>query len=316
MGIPPVEAIAIAPDGTTGGLRVLIERLTGAAVRVTVVEDLRSAVELARESPSAPPCVLLDLRELEAGSDIEDVKEATATIRGTAAAIPHVTPIAITGEADAALIIACIRAGAGDVIDLQLEGTAAAKSVVHRVFHRQLESAGHAHAAATLHNMIEDLLKDLIRTERRSIDLEEADQDRPPAILIVEHDRALADELAERLEAAGVTTLAFASGDDAMRELETAAIPDLAVVDGIETVRRLRERHPGLPAFLMTSGELDGDLGVVGFVEKPVADLDAVVGQLAELARDSLVRTREHLYLERIKARHERVLARYRSLPR
>jgi hypothetical protein len=39
------------------------------------------------------------------------------------------------------------------------------------------------------------------------------------------------------------------------------------------------------------------------------------VSRLAQLAQDSLSRTRESLYLERIKERHERVLARYRSLP-
>ena len=36
----------------------------------------------------------------------------------------------------------------------------------------------------------------------------------------------------------------------------------------------------------------------------------------AQLARDALTQTRERIYLQRIKERHERVLARYRSLPR
>jgi hypothetical protein len=72
----------------------------------------------------------------------------------------------------------------------------------------------------------------------------------------------------------------------------------------------------------MTSAH-DGDLtpqaaelGIVGFVRKPLADLDDVVRRLCQLARDSLHHTREHVYLQRIKQRHERVLARYRSLPR
>jgi len=43
---------------------------------------------------------------------------------------------------------------------------------------------------------------------------------------------------------------------------------------------------------------------------------DEVVGRLAQLALESLQRRREPLDLARIKARHERVLARYRSLPR
>jgi len=61
---------------------------------------------------------------------------------------------------------------------------------------------------------------------------------------------------------------------------------------------------------------LAADLGVVGFVQKPLADLDDIVARLAQLARDSLHRTREHVYLQRIKERHVRVLARYRALPR
>jgi len=58
------------------------------------------------------------------------------------------------------------------------------------------------------------------------------------------------------------------------------------------------------------------DLGVVGFVQKPLPDLDEVVARLAHLARGALERTREQVYLQRIKARHDRVLARYRALPR
>ena len=69
----------------------------------------------------------------------------------------------------------------------------------------------------------------------------------------------------------------------------------------------------------VSDGELASraaDLGVVGFVHKPIPDPAEVVARLAQLAHESLARTREHTYLERIKARHERVLARYRSLPR
>ena len=62
--------------------------------------------------------------------------------------------------------------------------------------------------------------------------------------------------------------------------------------------------------------ERAADLGVVGFVHKPLVDIDEIVERLAQLENESLLRTREHLYIQRIKARHERVLAKYRSLPR
>ena len=219
--------------------------------------------------------------------------------------------------------------------------------MINRVYLKQIEVAKHAQTAAMLRSMIEDMLKDLIRTERRSIDLEEKlatfesvtgesrelGNQRPPSILLVEAARDIASDLADRLEQTGVATYAFVTGEDACRELDPllagGAGFDLALVaaqlpgiDGLETVRRLRDRLPGLPAFLVTSvhdadlAARAADLGVIGFVQKPLPDLDEVVARLAQLAHDALERTREQLYLQRIKARHERVLARYRSLPR
>ncbi|HEY1557007.1 MAG TPA: response regulator [Kofleriaceae bacterium] len=341
------SAIAIAPRGAGGPMRALVERLAGSGIEVAIVDDIGSAVELARDTPGAPPCVLLDLRDLGAGSDVEDVRAATEAIRRVTEALPRVQPVAITGAANAALIVACMRAGAGDVIDLQLEGTAHARAVVERARARQAARDGDARQAHELRGLIEELLRDLIRTERRSLDLEGKlaaverassgeialpAETRGPAILLVEADRALADELAEQLERAGVTTYAFTSGEDALREVEKTigvGMFDLALVaaqlpglDGLTTVQELRARRGELPVFLVTAvqdAELAAraaDLGVVGFVAKPLPDVAEVVARLAQLTHDALARDRERFYLQRIKTRHERVLARYRSLPR
>lgn len=340
-------AIVLAPDGVTGSLQALVDRLHQSGVQIHAVDEVGLAAQLASRTPYAPPCILIDLRGLVAASELEDIQHACERIRRVIHAMPLVQPIAITGQSTAAIAVACIRAGAADVIDMHLEGTAGARSVVNRVYLRQIEVARHAHTAATLRAMIEDMLKDLIRTERRSIDLEEKlaqfesntgevrelGEQRPPAILLVEPDRDVAGQLADRLEQAGVTTYAFIAGEDAVREIEPLLVGgtgfDLALIaaqlpgiDGLEAVRRLRDRLPGMPAFLMTSvNDADlaaraADLGVVGFVQKPLPDLHEVVARLAQLAQDALERTREQLYLQRIKARHERVLARYRSLPR
>jgi DNA-binding response OmpR family regulator len=193
--------------------------------------------------------------------------------------------------------------------------------------------------------IIEELLKDLIRTERRAIDAEDtlaararATREmavvdmRPPAVLLVERDRGVADQLAEQLEAAGLAAFAYVSGEEAIREaatlVETSGL-DLALVaaelpgiDGLETVRLLRERVAGLPAYMLVSAAGEehtaaaAELGIIGYVMKPIANLEQIVAHIAELARDSRHRTREALYLQRIKERHEHVLERYRSLPR
>ena len=337
------RAVAISPEGATGPLRALIDRLAAASIDVVIVDDVGSAAELAGEHPDGPPCVLVDLRDLASGSDAEDVRRAGDAIRRITEAIPHVQPVAITNAGDAALALACIRAGAADVIDLHLEGTAPARAVVERLAARQAALARAEREARALRGMVEDLLKDLIRTERRSLDLEAqlarqsgeivlpADL-RGPAILLIEPERALADALAHRLEAAGVATYAYLTGDAALsaldHQLDPAAI-DLALVavqlpgtDGLATVEALRARRSDLPAFLVAS-EHDAtlaaraaDLGVVGFVVKPLRDLGIVAERLAQLAGEALQRSRDHVYLQRIKARHERVLARYRSLPR
>jgi CheY-like chemotaxis protein len=339
-----LAAILISPHGVAGPLRDLMDRLASVGVKVAIVDEIATAVELVLRH-ATPPAILLDLREFGAG-EVEDQQAAGDAIRRTLEGLPDALPIIVTREADPMLIVASVRAGAADVIDLQLEGTAAARAVVQRICERQTERAGELAMIGSQREVVEDLLKDLIRTERRAIDAEEAlaarartageaavaIESRPPSVLLIEHERAVADELADLLEAAGVATFAYITGEEALREADVLARTtglDLAVVaaqlpgiDGFETTRQLRAKVPGIPAFLMTAPN-DGDpsrfaaeLGIVGYVRKPLVDLGEIVERLCELARESLHHTREHVYLQRIKERHERVLARYRSLPR
>jgi CheY-like chemotaxis protein len=241
------------------------------------------------------------------------------------------------------LVLACFRAGAADVIDLTLEGTAPARAVVARVWQEQRARVADRQTAATLRGLVEDFFRSLIRTERRSLDLEgrlarsggiaadATDEERPPGVLLVEGDRALAGELTDVLTRAGLATFAYVSAEDVLYAVDNllarGAGFDLALIaaqlpgmDGIELLRDLRHRIPDLPAFIMTApGERvardAAGLGVVGYAEKPLADLAELVGHVGRLARQAHLRTREHMYLKAIKDRHERVLAQYRALP-
>jgi len=339
-----IGAILIAPQGTGGQLRGLVERLMNVGVQVTIVDEIAAAVELYNELVD-PPALLVDLRDV-GGEELEDSRLATESLKRIKGQLPNALPVPVLAMSTPGILIACMRGGAGDVIDLKLEGTANAKAVVERVCSQQRDHATRHDLIEKQRVMIEDLLKDLIKTERRSIDVEEqlkgyarisgthpVTEQRGPSVLLVEHDRAVADELADKLEAAGVATFAYVTGEEAVREAKTLAksatgldlvlvAAQLPGIDGLETIRRLRDRITHLPAFLMTSvldAELAAsaaDLGVVGFVTKPLADLDEVVTRLAQLAKESLERAREQQYVQRIKERHERVLERYRSLPR
>lgn len=331
---PTPHAVLFAPRGVKGPVRGLVDRLNGAGVKTASVEEIGALMTACNrtEHETNPPVVLCDLTELDT-TELDDTKLASDALRRVVVALPRIQPIAITDGASAAILLACVRAGAADLIDLRLEGTGNARTIVSRVWQRQAERASAAANTRALRGMIEDLVRDLVRTERRSIDLEErAAEARQPAILLIEAERKIADDLADRLEASGVVTYAYATGEEALlhaaRLAERSGL-DLALVaaqlpgiDGLETVRRLRAAIPKLDAFLMTNVDsIDlatdaADLGVVGYVHKPLEDIDDVVARLGQLAREALQHTREHRYVERIKARHERVLERYRALPR
>lgn len=344
---PTPTALLVAAPAARGPVHALVQHLTSHRITVTIAPDVDTALE-AYAAAASPPCLLLDHSAL--GATDADTHEITAAIADVIAALPHARPVPVVAGATAARVRACFRAGAGDVLDLDDdltgEGDDGPAAVVARVCASQRQRAAEAAVIASQRSMIDELLKDLVKTERRTIDVEERlarqrritgeqapqVESRAPSILLVEHERGIADELADLLEDAGVTTFAYVTGEEAVRGASNLAATeglDLALVavqlpgiDGLETVRRLRAKIPGLPAFLITSvidaglAATAANLGVVGFVEKPLADLDDVVARLAALARESLDRSREHAYLERIKERHERVLARYRALPR
>lgn len=336
------HVILIAPGGASGPLRGLVDRLASIGVTITAIDEIAAAA-MASAVHKKPPAVLLDLRDAGTGEE-EDVRKVTDAVRKTLEVLPHALPIVLTASASPPLIMAAIRAGAGDVLDLVVEGTATARAVVQRICQRQADRQLELSVMEEQRAIIEELLKDLIRTERRAIDAEDAlaarsrtsrefpvIDSRPPAVLLVEAERHVADELADQLEAAGVATFAYVSGEEAIREAamlaDTSGL-DLALVaaqlpgmNGLETVRQLRERIAGLPAFLMTSWPDEGPvdpagLGIIGLVQKPLGATGQVVERVASIARDSRSHARESLYLQRIKERHEHVLERYRSLPR
>lgn len=344
----PINAIVIAPAGATGPLRSLVDRLAGVGVAVSIVDDLDDARALVGHAdPMAPPVVFIHVPHPT--TDADEVAAVTARLRAARDALPGVEPVIVTARADPALIVACYRGGAGDVVDVTLEGTTAVRNIVARVGSRQAERRVRDAHGEALRAMVEELLRDLIRTERRSIDLEEqlarrqrrstseilasvdSNPDRQPTVVIVEDDPAVSDWLVQRLEAAGVSTFAYLSGEHAVAEVTQLvgegtwfdlALVDMRLpgIDGIETIRRLRAVRPGLSGFLMTgfndaqTAATAADLGVVGFVRKPFDDGDLLVGRIRVLAQESMLRSREQLYLRRIKERHERVLTQYRKL--
>jgi FixJ family two-component response regulator len=225
----PLAATIVCPDGAVGAIRALIDRLSNSGIMVESVDEIAEAADYVLNMTSQV-ALILDCRKL-ATEDPQDVAEAGAMIRRCRALVPDHRPIIVVQGAPNSFIVAVIRAGACDVIDLALEGTTHARAVVVRacgeMATRRLERENHA----ALRAVVEDFLRELIRTERQKIDLEEklstpfgdlAGALRNPIVLLVEDDRTIADRLTASLEEKGVTTFAFLSGEDAIRDARSA----------------------------------------------------------------------------------------------
>jgi FixJ family two-component response regulator len=345
----PINAAIVIPraGAADGALGPLVAMLDDLAIPVTVVDNADDAAARLLLDDQGVPCVLVDV------GDVVRPEVAPGEIDGRLRALrelaPWAAPVVVGRSPTVATVVAALRAGAVDVLDLDADNAAALIQVLERVSRIHRDRQGQRRTVAALRGMIEDFLRDLVKTERRSIDLEhqlarrerrvsgpidiidELDDDRPPTIFLVEDDREVADHLVDAMEEAGLTTFAFLSGEDAVVQGELMASRGEAIdlllcdlrlpgIDGLETVRRLRAQKPGLAAFLMT-GYTDveaatsaADLGVVGFVLKPFDDLHVLVTRIKEQAHQAMQRTREHHYLQRIKERHDHVLQRYRKL--
>jgi two-component system, response regulator PdtaR len=114
-------------------------------------------------------------------------------------------------------------------------------------------------------------------------------------VLLIDDNRALAENLAEVLEEEGVATSIAESGEEALAILEDRrfdlVITDMRMpgMDGLEVLRAVNHRSPGTPVIVMTAYARDSALekaqaaGALGVVVKPI-DIDYLIGLVARLA--------------------------------
>lgn len=335
-----LAAAIVCPEGAVGPMRALVERLSNAGITVDVVDEIAEAADFIVRA-DRPAALILDCRAM-ATDDPQDLAETTELLRRCRGMLPTHRPIIVVSSAPNSFIVAAFRAGAGDVIDMALEGTTHARTVVARACSDMVTRRTERDQTQALRTVAEDFMRELIRTERQKIDLEEklaapkgerAGAARTPVVLLVEDDRVVADRLTLSLEAKGITTFVFFSGEDAVHEAismdSTAPGFDLALVDlglpgmdGLETISQLRAAVPGLASFLMTTERererlrTATEADIVGYVMKPFENFDALTTKLGALARDTMMRNQELHYLQRIKTRHACILERFLAIPR
>lgn len=347
---PPIaNAVVIATHADAEvRLRKLCEVLGELGVQVRVAGSAEeAAAQVLVTTPDEPTLLVVDatVAEGEGGEDAV-IARLRDTLAGLGATLPHAAPVVTAPSPSPRVVIEALRVGAVDFVDLASESRDGLAEMLERHGRRLHATIEERRRIRDLRGMVEEFLRDLIKTERRSIDLEhqlklketgkdeltsDLDSTREPVVVIVEDDREVADTLVDELEEVGVATYAYISGEDAVSDVRKLVARgdaiDLAIVDqvlpgmtGLEAIAGMREHRPRLAAILMT-GHSDGnlaehaaDLGVVGYVLKPFDDVSQLVARIREQAMIYRNQARDQTYLARIKARHEKVLSRYRQL--
>ncbi len=346
MKVPAFTAAVIVTSrrGAHKRLKSLLDLIISAGMSAELVETPEDAKSrLVTVAKKAWCCVFVDVASNE-GVDSFSAHHLETVVRKITflrQGLSNVAILAAAPETSGALVIAAYRAGCHDFVHIPAETAQSFASMLQRASAKVLIESRQQKNLHGLRGIVEDFLRELVKTERRSIDLEnelargrgeeDDDEERAPRVVILEDDQEVVSLLVEELDAVGLESCAFATAEVALSSIDRLAAQgepiDLALVDaklpgadGLEAIRRIRQRYPQLAAILMT-GYSDmqtavdaADLGVVGYVLKPFSDIAGLVARIRGQAEHNRDRLRDQRYLTRIKERHDELLMRYRRL--
>jgi CheY-like chemotaxis protein len=301
--------------------------------------DSYASIDEALARASGPPpaeCMLLDASfaaELPEARIPDVLENALSRVR---IAAPDMPLLLMVTSPTPTLIATGFRAGAADVFDpSNVDKGVLVKALVRaRADYRR--RAQRSALVGELRQVVDEFLRQLVKAERRVIELEESlapeeggeDSESAPRVLLVDDEPAVLDLLVDSLGRLGLSTIVADSGELAISRLEEAQDKkrpiDLAMVDknlpgidGLMTIRELRKRQPSLPTMVMTgfsdaeSAAAAADLGVVGYVLKPFDDVRELSARVNELATRYAAERRQRRHLSRIKQRHAQFLEKY-----
>lgn len=213
-GLPPT------PEALPTAVAALVKRLTAAGVAVTLVADLEEAKAVAAlreraarlaaqggdgvgtgvgmdDSGGVPggaggalvTPLLLDLTG-SCSDDPEDLEAARRALGDCRHVFGGQGAIAITAGAPPRLLLECFRAGAADVIDLSHEGTAKIRAAMMRAATREQLRRDDDERARQQVELLEELVRDLVRSELRLFEREQPRELPSDARVVLERLRA------------------------------------------------------------------------------------------------------------------------------
>ena len=308
----PIRAFVVASHATLEG-RSFRSLLTRAGVSTTDVATLTdAAAKIENESSEATIVICLWLPNDDLLNEAQLIEQVDAA---NAIAVDAIV-VAVAESPSVRACMAAARAGVADIVDLAIETPAAIAQRWPTMAARQRSIATALLRADVSREVLDNLLRELVRTA---------------TVLVVEADRQVANQMVAELERIGLSTFAFLSGENAVHEVaqlsQSGTWFDLALIsvrlpgiDGFETIRRLRAVQHGLTALVLTdvtdltAATAPADVEIVAVVTKPIENLAEFSTRVGTLASDAAQRTREEVYLRRIKERHDNVLTAYRQL--
>jgi DNA-binding NtrC family response regulator len=284
-------------------------------------------------------CLLLD-----ASFAVELADERLGELLGGAlgrlrAAVPALPVLVAAPEPPPRFVAAAFRAGAADVVDLESLDLPALRGALGRAAAEYRRRRDRQMLIDELRGIVDRFLRELVRAEKRAMELEEqiapeeaeGESEAPPRVLVVDDEQAVADMLVDHLSRLGLAAETAGTGEQAIERMREARKWkqgfDLAIVDknlpgmnGLETIARMRELVTSLPTMIMTGYSDEGsavaaaDLGVVGYVLKPFDDVRELAGRVKDAAARYAAERRQRRHLARIKARHKEFLDRYQKI--
>jgi DNA-binding NtrC family response regulator len=336
---PPKRVLAVSARFTA---RPELVNLLFTLKHAGVTLDAHPSIEDALAATAGPPpaeCLMLDASfasELPESRLPDVFDQALGVVKQAAPEMPLVLMVA---NPTVPLVAAAYRAGASDVFDPGAIDKPTLLKIITRARADHLRRTRRAALVTELRKVVDEFLRQLVRAEKRVMELEEslsADEDqldveKPPRVLVVDDEVAVAEMLVDHLGRLGLDVSAAHTGEQAVElvdQLLARKEPiDLAMVDkklpgidGLQVIRELRARLPSLPTMIMTGFSTPdvavaaADLGVVGYVLKPFDDVKELSGRVKQLAARYAAERRQRRHLTRIKRRHAQFLEQYVSI--
>ncbi len=289
-----------------------------------VVRTARTAEDALDELKRRPPSALVTEVALPGMDGLTLVRRARQ-------GAPSLAVIVLTAHPSALTASRALRLGVDDYLIKHADSMGHLRRAVPRALQRRSHQAETSRLLAELADLNEEFLRSIVALEKANLELQGRLARPAPAddfrILVIDDDLKIVALVEALLNSqAGLRVTGVTSGAEARAELDRQRF-DLVMVDknlgdadGVALIADIHRRFPTTAVLLMTAfATLESAMaairhGAVAYLEKPFADLGAVVDRVLDVKRKVEEDREQREYVHSLKTRHSDFLARYRLI--